>query len=124
MTQLINNLIFLAGNILMAIYHVRLINRGQRIRHGLWAAGYLAAVGIFCLLFTWLYLPVLVLLRAVVFTPALNKFRGLGIGYTSRTTMSIIDRVEIRLFGGSWRKRLAWYTGGLVVAEVALAVFG
>lgn len=120
MTLLINNLIFIALNLAMAHYHSRLIKQGKRIRHGLWAAGYLAAVGIFCLLFTWWYLPALVFLRGVVFSPALNIFRGLGISYISTSTTSVTDRLEYKVFGNSWPKRMIFYTVGLIICTVVL----
>jgi hypothetical protein len=123
MTLFINYIAFIVLNIAMAWYHARLIKEDKRIRHGLWAAGYLAAVGIFSLLFSWWYFPALVFLRGCVFSPALNLFRGLPIDYISASTTSIIDRLEYRAFGRSWPKRMIFYAAGLIICTVVLIFF-
>lgn len=120
MTLFINYIAFIALNIAMAWYHARLIKEDKRIRHGLWAAGYLVAVGIFCLLFTWWYFPALVFLRGVVFSPALNLFRQLPIDYISTSTTSVTDWLENLVFGDSWPKRMIFYTVGLIICTVVL----
>lgn len=122
MTDLINNLIFAGLNIWMAFHHARLIGQNRPIRHGLWAAGYLAAVVLFCVLFTWWYAPMLVLNRAIIFSPVLNLRRGLPINYISSTTTSVIDKLEFRLFGRNWYKRMAWYIGLFVFCSILKAI--
>jgi|ADGO01.1.fsa_nt_gi hypothetical protein len=121
MTDLINNLIFATFNLWMAYYHAQLFKANKRIRHGLWAALYLGVVGVFCLLFTWWYLPIMILNRAVIFSPALNLFRGFPINYISSSTTSIIDKIELKVFGRNWYKRMAWYTGGWIITSLLKA---
>lgn len=122
MPVLLGNAIFLALNILMAWHHARLIRQNKPILHGLWAAGYLAAVIVFCFLYGWWWLPVLIFLRALVFSPALSLFRSLPINYISRTTGSIIDKMEYRVFGGHWYTRMGVYLFLLIVFEIILIV--
>lgn len=69
-------ILFIAVNILMAWHHANLINKDRRILHGVWAYGYVlftCLVSYFMGSF-WLFIAALVL-RAVVFSPALNLFR-------------------------------------------------
>ena len=120
MTQIINNIILIGANIAMAAYHAGLIKKNKPIKHGLWTAGYLVLVAIFCLLFIWWYLPVGIFIRGVIFSPALSLFRGLPINYTSSTTTSITDKLEYRLFKGNWYKRMLWYVGLLLLSEIVL----
>jgi hypothetical protein len=122
MTAVINNIILLAANIWMASYHAKLIAQHRPIKHGWWTAAYLGLVGLLCMLFTWWWLPVGIFLRAVVFNPALNLFRGLAITYISKSTTSIIDKLEYRLFGKNWNLRMVWYFSLLVVFEILLIV--
>lgn len=122
MTVLPGNLIFLAVNILMAWYHARLIRRHKPILHGWWATGYLATVIVFCLLYGWWWAPVLIFLRALVFSSALNRFRGLPINYISRTTGSVIDKLEYKLFKGHWYTRMGVYLFLLLVFEIILII--
>jgi hypothetical protein len=112
MTQLINQLIFVAFNIWMAWYHSRLIKDHRPIRHGYWAALYLFAVLVWSVIFGWLYAPLLILQRGVVFSPALNLFRRLPINYISSSTTSVIDRIEMWLFKTNWYKREVYYLAG------------
>lgn len=118
MTQLINQLIFLAFNIWMAYHHSQLIKANKPIKHGWWGALYLGAITPFAILFGWLYFPLLILQRGVVFSPALNLFRGLPINYISSTTTSIIDRLEYSLFKTNWYKREVYYLAGWLTLTI------
>jgi hypothetical protein len=122
MTDLINNLIFAGLNIAMAFHHARLIKQNRPIRHGLWACAYMGAVVLSCVVFTWWYLPILVLNRAVIFSPVLNLRRGLPVNYISSSTTSVIDKLESRLFGRNWYKKMAWYIGLFILCLLIKAL--
>lgn len=120
-TIIINLAIFLAGNLWMAWYHSQLITQHKPIKHGLWAGAYLVGVAIVSLLLGFLYAPVLILLRAMVFSPALNYFRKLPISYTSTTSTSIADRIERHVFK-SFHQRMMWYGLALLVFTTLLII--
>jgi hypothetical protein len=122
MTQLINQLIFLAGNLWMAYYHSQLIKANKPIKHGYWAALYLFAVLVWSVIFGWLYAPLLILQRGVVFSPALNLFRRLPINYISSSTTSVIDRIEMWLFKTNWYKREVYYLAGWLAVTILIEV--
>lgn len=122
MPVLIGNLLFLALNIGMAWHHSRLIRQNKPILHGLWAWGYLTAVIMFAIFYGHWWLPVLIFLRALLFSPALSLFRGLPINYISRATGSIIDKLEYRVFGGHWYTRMGVYLFLLIVFEIILII--
>lgn len=121
MVNFIIQLIFLIGNIAMAWYHAKLIKDHMPIYHGWWSGGYLLAVIVVCYLFSWWYWPVLLLLRGVVFSPALSLFRGLPINYISTRTTSLIDQFENMIFK-DWYQRMIWLIGALIIFELLLIV--
>jgi hypothetical protein len=83
----------------MAWYHSRLIKRHEPIYHGIWSAAYLAGVGIAIYLTgEWFLLPILLVLRKVVFDLSLNLFRGLSLWYVSGTSGSVLDQLNLRVF--------------------------
>lgn len=118
MALVINQLIYLAFTIGMAYYHSRLIKDNNPIRHGVWAA---IAVAVACLfgLINWLYIPTLIMLRVLVFSPALAFFRCLPLNYTSLTSTSIIDKLERKLFK-SWGDKMAVYFAIFLFFELTL----
>src|SRR6516225_5106613 len=79
----------------MAWWHSRLIKANRPIVHGLWAAGYIAAViTIFIILRDpWLMISPF-LIREVVFSPFLNFLRHKRFFYTNPASGSTIDKLE------------------------------
>lgn len=94
-------------NLAIAMWHARLIKQNLPIRHGLWAGLYAALIA----MAIWLQpamprvgqIAVFALAascgRLAIFAPALNIFRGLSLTYVSKTSTSVIDKIEVRLFG-------------------------
>lgn len=92
----------------MAAWHAHLIKANKPIEHGRWglAASFLIVSA--CWIYgngrpIWqigLFALAQVCSRLVVFNIFLNLFRGKKWNYTSSVTTSIIDRLELRLFGG------------------------
>lgn len=109
--------------LVMAWWHSRLIKANRPIRHGWWALLFAALVilGVITLnkvgafpLNAWkigVFTLACAIGRLVVFNISLNYFRGLSLTYVSKASASLIDKVEIRLFGSR-----VW------LAEVVLAV--
>lgn len=101
-------IIVLPVNLAMAWWHSRLIKANRSIRHGAWSALYAALIAL-AVWACWTDLPrvgqmsIFTLTcacgRLAIFAPALNLFRGLSLTYVSKTSASIIDRIEVRLFG-------------------------
>lgn len=95
--------------IAMAWWQSRLIKANRPIYHGWWAA-----IAVTLILLAnwwaygwpptedreWLYLGAQGCSRIFAFNIALNRFRGLSWTYVSKTSTSIIDQAELRLFGG------------------------
>jgi hypothetical protein len=108
MIYLIEFILVLPVNLAIAWWHSRLIKAGRPIRHGAWSVLYAALIAI-AIWVCWTELPhvgqmsVFALAcacgRLAIFAPALNLFRGLSLTYVSKTSTSIIDRIEVRLFG-------------------------
>lgn len=95
-------LIFIGVNIAMAAYHAYLIGHNAKIYHGLWSAFYLISVAIaFWLTGEWLLIPILLILRKVVFDISLNLFRAKWWDYVSPFTSSILDGINNRLFSSA-----------------------
>lgn len=94
---IINQLLYLAFTIGMAYYHSRLIKKNKPIKHGWWALAAIGVAGLFGLI-NWLYIPIMLMMRALVFSPILSKFRGLRWDYLSRSTGSVLDRIEAKIF--------------------------
>lgn len=94
-------------NLAMAWWHSRLIRQKRPIRHSLWSAAYAALIA----LAIWLqpdlhnvhsgslFTLACTAGRLAVFAPALNLMRGLSLTYVSKASTSLIDRLEVRLFG-------------------------
>lgn len=112
---------FLAINIAMAWWHSVLIGENRRIQHGWWTAGYLAAAAIPCLLFSPIYLPMVIMVRSVFFSPVLSIFRGLPVTYISQRTTSVMDKLEYRIFHGNWYARQIVYV--VILDATILAIF-
>lgn len=115
---IINQLLYLAFTLSMAIYHSTLIKKGKVIKHGWWA---FLAVGIAALfgLINWLYVPTFIMMRALVFSPALALFRHLPLNYTSLTSTSIIDKLERKVFR-TWGHKMGVYLGVFILLELTL----
>lgn len=91
--------IFIALNILMAAYHAYLIGHNKRITHGWWSLVYIVAMFVaFYFYRNWFLFPILLILRKVVFDISLNLFRAKAWDYTSKSTGSILDGINNRLF--------------------------
>lgn len=118
MSILINNLIYLAFTISMAIYHSTLIKKGEVIKHGWWTLLAVVIAGLFGLI-NWLYVPTFIMMRALVFSPMLAIFRHLPLNYTSLTSTSIIDKLERKVFC-SWGHKMGIYFGVFVLLELTL----
>ena len=88
-TIIINQIIFIALNILLAWYHARLIKQGKKIYHGRWAAGIAGLMAAFAAIDLW-YIPVLLFLRLLIFGAALNLFRHLPIEYTNPNGLRLV----------------------------------
>jgi hypothetical protein len=108
----------LALAVLVAMYQSWLIDNGEHIYHGAWFAVWCALTGL-SMWALWPELnqppvwaeempdylvPVAYAIACgcghlVVFNVCLNRFRGLKWTYTSITTGSLLDRLELRLFG-------------------------
>lgn len=94
-------------SVAMAAWHAHLIKQQRPIYHGLWSLVYLAGVAGA----TWWICPVSSVSKVIlfifaqgcshlaVFNISLNWFRGLPWTYTSPTSGSILDKIEIKLFG-------------------------
>lgn len=116
-----NHIAWIALNVAIAYHHSRLIKQNRRIYHGWWAAGIGAVIALWGLLNIW-YVPVMFLVRLIIFSPVLAKFRGLPWSYSSLTSTSIIDKWERKLFG-TWSEKMQVYAGLLFIAEVLLLLF-
>lgn len=76
---------FVLINLAMAWWHSRLIKQHKKIRHGLWAALYILAIGAVCVLMkNWYFGPALLFIRPLTFDPFLNVLRKLPITYTPK----------------------------------------
>jgi hypothetical protein len=104
----LSEILLLGISVLIAWYHSRLIKKNRPIYHGLWSAAYalliLAAGWWVHTALTpayklWLYGVAACAGHLVVFNVALNRFRGLSWTYVSKTSTSLIDWAELRLFG-------------------------
>lgn len=88
-------ILFVALNVGMAAWEAHLIHQERPIKHGWWALLYVALIAA---VWFWQKNPVLcvcaVLIREVVFSPALSYFRELPFFYRSKTTGSVIDKWE------------------------------
>src|SRR3954468_22229654 len=108
MKYLIEFILVLPVNILMAWWHSRLIKAGKEIRHVWWASAYASLTSIAVILLeddlpSWrvaAFAGAILLGRLPVFNITLNLIRGKKWNYSSPTTTSIIDQMERRLFGG------------------------
>lgn len=86
----------------MAAYHAYLIGHNERIYHGIWAMGYIVAVAAaFYLTGVWLLIPILLVLRKVVFDISLNLFRSKAWDYVSKTSGSILDGINNKIFSSA-----------------------
>lgn len=103
----LSELVLIILTVGMAYWHSRLIAAGRPIKHDWWAALFAILVaGAVVLLWyrltvaQWgLYAGAQFIGHLVVFNVALNRFRGLPWTYTSTSTGSILDKIELRLFG-------------------------
>ena len=78
------------------------IEDGKKIRHGLNGAMHLLFASLGWYLYAW---PVFILILCntnIIFTISLNLYRDLPLNYTSKTTTSIIDQIENKLFNGDF----------------------
>jgi hypothetical protein len=103
--------IILVGPVTLATawYHSRLIKKNRPIRHGVWSGLYAILVA-GAIWWQWAAMPrvwqvglfaiACAIGRLVVFNISLNWFRGLSWTYVSPTSTSILDKWELRLFGG------------------------
>lgn len=94
----------LAISVMEAWWHSVLIKDNKPILHGLWAALYIFLVGsgywVIHPLSTFLLFAIACFAgHLVVFNLCLNRFRGLPWNYISKTSTSIVDKLEYRLFG-------------------------
>ncbi len=93
-------ILLIAVNVWMAWYHSRLIQKGIRIKHGFWAAGWLIFSTLLSIVLqSWVLMVASLFIRKVVFDLSLNLFREKPLFYVSSSTTSIIDRVHNWLFG-------------------------
>lgn len=115
---IINKLLYLAFTIWMAWYHSKLIKQNKPIKHGWWGLLAVAVAGVFALINVW-YFPVLIMERALFFSPFLNQFRGLPFWKWSTTTTSIIDKWEQKIFK-TFRTRTIVYAILIIIFEVIL----
>jgi hypothetical protein len=111
-------------NFLNALYDSIRIKSHKRIYHSLNGAAYLVLIGIL----VWWVKPslldgVLFVIHALcnrqsIFDTSLNLLRGLPIDYTSINPTSVIDKLEIRVFGRNGLYPFATYalifTGTLI----------
>jgi hypothetical protein len=118
MALVINQLIYLAITLGMAFWHFRLIKSNKPIKHGWWSLLAVAVAGLFGLI-DWLYIPVMLMIRALVFSPALSLWRGLPITYASLTSTSIIDKIERKVFR-TWGHKMGVYLGVFILLELTL----
>lgn len=93
-------------NLAIAYWHAQLIRKGRPIRHGLWSALYAILIAIAVWPLPGMPIGKIALFalacacgRLAVFAPTLNLMRGLSLTYVSKTSTSVIDRLEARLFG-------------------------
>lgn len=92
--------------VVMAAWHSHLIKQNRPILHGLWAllsCTLMVAAGLWARVDNWgilIYQAAQGCSRLVVFNVSLNLFRRLKWDYTSPASTSILDKLEIRLFGG------------------------
>lgn len=124
----LSELVLIVLTIGMAYWHSRLIAAGRPILHGWWAALFaILVVGAVALLWArlnrvqvGLYAGAQFIGHLVVFNIALNRFRGLSWTYISKTSTSIIDQAEIRLFGSKvW---LLEFLLGVIYAGIQLFI--
>lgn len=81
--QIILLLAFAAINIFTADYQAKLFAKNVRINKTLWAAVYCLLAAVTLIWNDWLLFIILVLMRFIVFDPALNIYRGLPFFYSN-----------------------------------------
>jgi hypothetical protein len=99
-------ILVLPVNLAVAWWHKRLIKDDRPIVHGLWAALYAVLIAVAAWLLPGMSIGKIAAFalaascgRLAIFAPALNLMRGLSLTYISKTSTSIIDKMEVRLFG-------------------------
>ena len=114
-------ILFIAVNIGMAKIEADMIERNERIYHGLWMAGYISLTAITCFFYgNWWLTAHLFLVRGVVFDIALNRFRGLATDYTSSKTSSFTDAPLLWIFGGDFFLQKIVFAALLITANLLL----
>src|SRR5688500_3008564 len=92
--SVLQQVLFVLINIVMAWYHSDLIKANKPIYHGLWGGLYLGAAALVAYLHRdWTLLVALLCIRKSVFDVSLNLFRGKPMWWKSKTTTSIIDKL-------------------------------
>lgn len=115
---MINQALYIGITVLIAWYHSTRFKKHKTISHFWWGLWAVLIALLFAFINPW-YFPVMISWRAVLFSPVLNKFRGHALSYMSPYPVSIIDKLERRLFK-NFTTRTVVYVTLLITFEVFL----
>jgi hypothetical protein len=99
------------------------INKGLRVYHAINGAIHIAAAVYLSIAYWWLLGIALLCTTNVVFSVALNLFRGKRINYISPSPASKIDKIEKQIFGNDFYAPKAVYLLTSIVINIVYFIF-